>query len=104
MRQDKDVKSIMVPLSASKILVIESRKNEGLDIIPADHEGVLIYTVDMTKGQLGGGYETQRRIGTTNPTFEDAALHAGDSITVEGVKIEVLALDISGDTIKISKP
>ena len=103
-RQDKEVKSIMVPLSASKILVIESRKNEGLDIIPADHEGVLIYTVDMTKGQLGGGYETQRRIGTTNPTFEDAALHAGDSITVEGVKIEVLALDISGDTIKISKP
>ena len=94
----------MIPVTSSKILVIESRKSESLDIIPAGHEGVLVYTVDMTKGQLGGGYEIQKRIGSTDPNFEDAALHAGDSITVSGVKITVMSLDASGDTVKISKP
>jgi M6 family metalloprotease-like protein len=103
-RQDKEVKTIMVPLTSSKILVIESRKSESLDNIPATREGVLIYTVDMTKGQLGGGYVIQKRVGSTDGNFEDAALRSGDSITVEGVKITVMALDSSGDTVKISKP
>jgi len=103
-RQDKEIKTIMVPLTASKILVIESRKSESLDKIAANREGVLIYTVDMTKGQLGGGYVIQKRIGSTDKNFEDAALRTGDSITVEGVKITVMALDTTGDTVKISKP
>jgi hypothetical protein len=102
-RQDKEVKTIMVPISSSKILVIESRKSESLDNIPANREGVLVYTVDMKKGQLGGGYEIQKRVGSTDPNFEDAALHAGDSITVGGVKITVSQLSASGDTVKISK-
>jgi len=102
-RQDKEIKSIMVPLNSSKILVIESRKYEELDKISANNEGVLVYTVDMKKGQLGGGYEIQKRIGSTDPNFEDAALHAGDSITVNGVKISVTELSSSGDSVKISK-
>jgi len=102
-RLDKEVKSIMVPVTSSKILVIESRKSESLDIIPSQNEGVLVYTVDMKKGQLGGGYEIQKRTGSKDSNFEDAALHAGDSITVEGVKITVTELSTSGDTVKISK-
>jgi riboflavin synthase alpha subunit len=58
----------------------------------------------MTKGQLGGGYEIQKRIGSTDKNFEDAALRTGDSITVGSVKITVMSLDASGDTVKISKP
>jgi riboflavin synthase alpha subunit len=57
----------------------------------------------MKKGQLGGGYEIQKRIGSTDRNFEDAALRAGDSITVGGVKITVSELSASGDTVKISK-
>jgi M6 family metalloprotease-like protein len=102
-RLDKEVKSIMVPVTLSKILVIESRKSESLDNIRPENEGVLVYTVDMKKGQLGGGYVIQKRIGSTDANFEDAALHAGDSITVEGVKITVTELSASGDTVKISK-
>jgi riboflavin synthase alpha subunit len=59
----------------------------------------------MTKGQLGGGYEIQKRLGSTDKNYySDAALRTGDSITVGGVKITVTALDKSGDTVKISKP
>ena len=92
-------------LSTSKILVIESRKSESLDNISANHEGVLVYTVDMTKGQLGGGYQIEKRNGSTDKNyFEDAALRAGDSIMVGGVKITVITQDVTGDTVKISKP
>ena len=100
-RQTPEIKVAMVPLSNSKILVIESRTNEGFDHIAAGREGVLVYTVDMKVGQLGGGYQTQRRPGSTDPFFEDAALHAGDSITVEDVTVTVVELGTSGDTIRV---
>ena len=102
-RQSKDIKAAMVPLSASKILVMESRKSEGYDSIAAGREGVLVYTVDMTLGTLKGGYATQRRTGSTESTFEDAALRAGDSITVDGVTVTVTASTTAGDTVKLSR-
>ena len=57
----------------------------------------------MKKGQLGGGYEIQKRLGSRDQNFEDAALRAGDSVTVGGVTITVTELSGSGDTVKISK-
>ena len=102
-RLDKEIKTILIPVTSSKMLVIESRKKESLDNIVTTNEGVLVYTVDMKKGQLGGGYEIQKRVGSTDPNFEDAALRTGDSITVSGVKITVTELSNVGDTVKISK-
>jgi M6 family metalloprotease-like protein len=101
-RQNTETKVAMVPLSASKILVMESRKSEGYDHVVPEREGVLAYTVDMKLGQLKGGYQTQRRPGSTDPWFEDAALRAGDTITVDGVTVTVVELNPNGDTIKIS--
>lgn len=102
-RQGAGIKAAMVPLSSSKILVMESRRNEGYDRIAAGNEGVLVYTVDMTRGSLGGGYRTQRRPGSSAPNFEGAALHAGDSVTVDGVTVTVTATDADGDTVTVSK-
>jgi len=102
-RLDHEIKSVMVPVTSSKILVIESRKKESLDNILSNNEGVLVYTVDMKKGQLGGGYEIQKRVGSIDPNFEDATLRVGDSITVSGVKIIVTDISTSGDSVKISK-
>lgn len=101
-RQNSEIKVAMVPLSDSKILVMESRKNEGFDHIEASKEGVLVYTVDMKLGHLKGGYQTQRRIGSTDRLFEDASLKTGDTITVDGITITVLARTSDTDTIKIS--
>lgn len=101
-RQNTDTKIAMIPLSASKILVMESRKSEGYDHIASGREGVLVYTVDMKLGQLKGGYQTQRRLGSTDPWFEDAALRTGDSLTIDGVTVTVMELNTAGDTVKIS--
>jgi M6 family metalloprotease-like protein len=100
-RQNTEMKLAMVPLSSSKILVLESRKNEAFDRIPTQEEGVLVYTVDMKLGHLKGGYKTQRRIGSSHSYFEDAALRAGDSLSIDGIIVTVVELNASGDTIRI---
>jgi M6 family metalloprotease-like protein len=97
-------KAVVVRLSSSKILVIESRRSEGLDVLTPAQEGSLAYTVDMTIQSIKGGWQVQRRVGSTNPEFTDAALHLGDVMTVEGLRIEVVGHDQNGDTVKISKP
>jgi hypothetical protein len=95
---------VVVRLSDSKILVIESRRNEGFDVLTPAQEGALVYTVDMTIPTIRGGWKVQRRPGSTDPQFVDAALRLGDVITVEGLRIEIIARDQNGDTVKISKP
>ncbi|MEI6407222.1 MAG: hypothetical protein WCO85_06820 [Actinomycetes bacterium] len=102
-RQNSNLKAVMVVLSSTKILVMESRRNESLDVLPANQEGLLVYTVNTSIGQLGGGYVVHPRNGATNKTsYQDAALHAGDSIKVEGVKITVTAANSDGDTVTVS--
>jgi M6 family metalloprotease-like protein len=101
-RQNMENKVAIIPLTTTKLLVLESRKSEGFDVIPAGREGVVAYTVDMTLGTLGGGYRIQRRPGSTDTVFfEDAALRTGDSITVEGVTVTVNALATTGDTVNV---
>lgn len=102
-RDVEGIKSVMVKLSDSKILTIESRRNAGYDSLNESREGVLIYTVDMTIPSIKGGWSTQRRPGSTAADFSDAALKVGDSITVEGLLIEVLKRDSSGDLVRISR-
>lgn len=97
-----DQKAVMIPLSPSKILVMESRRKSTLDNFNQTREGLLVYTVDMTIGQLGGGYKTIRRPGSTDATFRDAALQQGDSVTVDGVTITVTKSASKSDTVTIS--
>ena len=95
-------KAVMIPLSSSKILVAESRRPTSLDNFSRTTTGLLVYTVDMTIGQLGGGYVAIRRPGSTDPNFRDAALQQGDSVTVDGVTITVTKKSSDGDVITVS--
>lgn len=95
-------KSVMIPLTSSKLLVMESRRKSSLDVFTRTKEGLLVYTVDMTIGQLAGGYNTIRRPGSTNRDFEDAALQPGDTVTVDGVTITVVKSSANSDTVSIS--
>jgi M6 family metalloprotease-like protein len=102
-RDAEGIKSVMVKLTDSKILVLESRRNAGYDSLSEAREGVLVFTVDMTIPSIKGGWSTQRRPGSTMVDYSDAALKAGDIITVEGVRIEVLKRDSNGDQVRISR-
>jgi hypothetical protein len=101
-RVETGIKAVTIKLSDTKILVIESRRNEGLDVLSPSQAGTLVYTVDMTVMSMQGGWNIQRRTGSTALDFTDAALKSGDKIIVEGVTIEVLSQDSKGDKIRVS--
>ncbi|MFM8445752.1 MAG: hypothetical protein ACKN9Z_00090, partial [Actinomycetota bacterium] len=96
-------KAQFVKLSDTKILVMEYRTTGGYDVIPEQEEGVLIYTVDTTIQSIRGGWQVQRRPGSTKSNFSDAALRTGDKITVSGITIEVTSLAKTSASLKISK-
>jgi hypothetical protein len=96
-------KAQFVKLSDSKILVMEYRSTGGFDVIPDGEEGVLVYIVDMTIQSIKGGWQVQRRLGSTKSNFSDAALRNGDKITVSGITIEVTTLSKTSSSMKISK-
>ena len=94
-------KAVFIKLSDSKILVIELRRTAGLDKITWSQEGMLVYTVDMTIESIKGGFKTQRRPGSTDPNFMDAALRVGDEITVDGIRVNVSTSD--PNTVRVSR-
>lgn len=102
-RNNSLTKSVVIKISNTKIVVVESRRNEGFDVIDSSNEGVLIYTVEMTTETQKGGWKVQRRPGSVEANFKDAALRAGEKIVTNGVTIEVLSRDANGDRVKISK-
>jgi M6 family metalloprotease-like protein len=102
-RESDGIKAVMVPLSSKKMLVMESRRSEGYDVLSDAQAGLLVYTVDMTIQSIEGGWNTQRRPGSTNSDFTDAALKAGDKITVDGIQIEVISRDASGDRVRLTR-
>jgi hypothetical protein len=82
---------------------MEYRSTGGFDVIPDGEEGVLIYIVDMTIKSIRGGWQVQRRSGSTKSNFSDSALRAGDKITVSGITIEITSLSKTSASMKISK-
>lgn len=88
----RKVKSTMVKLSESKILVFEARATAGLDYLPMDESGLLVYTVDVSIDSIKGVAVTHSRLGGGR-ALADAPLRAGESIFVDGIKVSVSSFD-----------
>jgi M6 family metalloprotease-like protein len=97
------IKATFVKLSSTRVLVAEFRKTGGLDVIPGNEEGVLVYTVDMDTETIKGGWQVKRRAGSVRDDFTDAALRAGDKVTVDGITVEVLSTTENETKLKFSK-
>lgn len=105
-----------VPLTTSQVLVVESRRRLGFDAVQPytdsvgsrvtppglPHEGVLVYTVDSS---LGAGELPLKIAGDSGDgTVEDFPLLAeGDSVTVRGYTVSVIADSGRTHTVKITK-
>ena len=101
--QKNGIRATFVKLSPTRVLVAEFRKTGGLDVIPSSEEGVLVYTVDMDTETIKGGWQVKRREGSVRDDFTDAALRAGDKVTVDGVRVEVLSTSETQAKLKFSK-
>ena len=95
-------KAVMIPLSQTREIVIESRRPVGIDK-NMKKSGALVYLVDSTK-QSGMGPVQVYPIDLKNdPLYLKAPRAVGESVTVEGFTIMVTASDSSGDTISVKR-
>lgn len=103
-------KLIVIPISNTKGIVIESRRSTGYNYkYPLSTEGALVYTVDTQDQRFNYGVYVKRPSNRSDNRFGngfslgDAALKKNESIILDGFKISVLESSASGDVIRIEK-
>lgn len=98
-------KLAVIPISQTKVIVIESRRAAGLDYKLAKRsEGVLIYTVDTTQSDHEFGFKLiSNRLPSRNTdfVFSDATLKKGETVSSDGVRITVVESGSFGDVIRV---
>jgi hypothetical protein len=103
-------KLIVIPLSNTKGIVIESRRSTGLNYLyPKASEGALVYTVDTMDSRFGFGIAVKRPANRPENhhaygfSLGDAALKKGESIQINGFNISVIDSGNFGDVVKVEK-
>ena len=108
-------KSVIVPMSETKAVVIESRRKTQFDVdkeVNRSRDGVIVYVVD-TEIQNGSGLATviapkgrtlvrMEEAATNGDINLDAVLYEGNFLEIGGIKIEVASAWETSDTINIS--
>jgi hypothetical protein len=96
------LKSVMIRINESRIMVIEARATAGLDKLEANQTGILIYVVDTSVQTIKGIAKTYSRP-NVNASLRDAPLKPGESITVEGITLRAGPVTGQDFEITISK-
>ena len=98
-------KLVVIPLSKTKVIVVESMRRGGYNYKLAKNlQGALVYTVDLTQTEHGEGQYVQPPTrGLYSVNFGDAPLKNGEFVIVEGVRISVTHSGDFGDIVKVEK-
>ena len=102
------VAMIAVPVGETEVIVIESRRDRGLDSNQlkgydrdaANNDGVLVYTVDSSLSELPIRFATDGGEGIMD---QSPILPVGTSITVKGYEITVVEDTGDTHTVRVSK-
>jgi M6 family metalloprotease-like protein len=103
----KMAKIVVIPITKTKSLVIESIRAKGLSYrYPTVSLGALVYEVDIADTRHEYGYkvfypDSRRPNSGSRYPMEDAPLKLGESLTYEGVKITNVEWGEFGDVIKV---
>ena len=97
------IKAVIVPLSRTKALVVESRRAIGLDSKIAK-TGALVYIVDSSVQSGYGPVKIYPSSVSTDPRYLQAPRAVGESVTVEGITVSVTSATSAGDTVSIKRP
>jgi M6 family metalloprotease-like protein len=100
-RQASGRKMIFVKTSETTGIAIEVRRNEGFDRVSAEHEGTLVYAVDVSKR---GNEGMARWLGSNNSKRRNvsvATIKTGAIIQTDWAQITVLSQGPNGDRIRI---
>jgi len=94
------VKAVMIPVSESRVVVVESRRPLGYDAALVK-PGALVYTVD-TSISSGNGTLVVYPILENDPYRNLSPLAEGESVTMDGVTVTVLSADANGDSVQVA--
>ena len=94
------LKAVVVPISKTKVVVVESRRAEGVDK-NLKKAGALVYVVDSS---IQSGYGPVRVYPNdkSDPRRLNSTRALGESVTVEGVTITVKGTGTDGDTVEVT--
>lgn len=95
------LKAIVIPLSLTRVVVVESRRAEGVDK-NLTKPGALVYVVDSAV-QSGLGPVKVIPIEPSDNRRLKSTRAQGESVTVDGVTITVKKSDADGDLIEVSR-
>jgi M6 family metalloprotease-like protein len=94
-------KAMIIRVGETKAVVIESRRAQDYDS-NLSKEGALVYTVDSSV-QSGKGPLRVYPAGDKNDSwFANSPRAAGESVSVEGLKIKVISSTADGDEVQVS--
>jgi M6 family metalloprotease-like protein len=96
------VKAVIIPISRTKAVVIESRRASGIDKNIAK-SGALVYVIDSSIQSGQGPVKVFPSDVSSDPRYLKAPRALGESVTTEGITVKVTKSDDSGDTVEISK-
>lgn len=94
------MKAVMIPISDSKVVVVESRRQVGYDARILK-PGALVYIVDTSIASGEGTLVVYPQL-ENDPYRDRSPLAAGESVTVDGVTVTVIDATDQGDTLNIS--
>lgn len=94
-------KAVIVPLSQSRAVVVESRRRLAYDANLVK-PGALVYIVD-TSVSSGNGPLVVQPVRENDPHRDRSPLGVGESITVEGVTITSLSDREDGDVVRVDR-
>ena len=95
-------KLLITPLSATQALVVEVRRQSTFDKLTPNETGVLVYQIDVTKGDDQGIITIVSNKKKTKDSQILGSLKPGEKVSYKGVTIQVVSSNKSGDTIKVS--
>lgn len=96
-------KLVIIPLNTRQALIIEARRASQFDKLESREEGVLIYRVDVSKGDDEGIISILGKKGTKREGQTLESLKKGDKFSSDGVVVNVIANSKTADTIQISR-
>ena len=110
--KSRNQKLLVIPLSASKVIVVESVRAKGINYkLAKQSEGALVYVVDASEIRHAYGMSLilpeGRIMEIESPTVKflgaSAPLKLGESVVIEGVQIKVLEAGAFGDVVQVQK-
>ncbi len=97
-------KIVVIPISETSAVVIESRKSRRNDrMLPKANEGLLVYKVDTTQQNGLGPLRIIRKENLQDPFLLDAPLRTGESVNIDGYKIENVESGTLWDVARVTK-